>query len=94
MYSIIGGPQRNFNILALGLLYNQVVMLSFKKALAAVCVMEEELNSTAYTAIDNQLVALRFFTKDRQDLEDNSTAHWDLPKKEKRKRNEDKKGEN
>ncbi|KAL6339255.1 hypothetical protein AAG906_024406 [Vitis piasezkii] len=53
-------------------------MLSFKKALAAVCVMEEELNSTAYTAytaIDNQLVALRFFTKDGQDLEDNSTAH-------------------
>ena len=47
--------------------------------------MEEELHSTAYTAIDNQLVALRFFTKDGQDLEDNSTAHWDLPKKKKEK---------
>ena len=85
MYSIIGGPQRNFNISALGLLCSQVVMLSFKKALPAVCVMEEELHSTAYTAIDNQLVALRFFTKDGQDLEDNSTAHWDLPKKKKEK---------
>ena len=74
MYSIIGGPQRNFNISALGLLCSQVVMLSFKKPLAAVCVMEEELNSTAYTAIDNP-VGVRFFTKDGQDLEDNSTAH-------------------
>ena len=92
MYSIIGGPQRNFNISALGLLCSQVVMLSFKKALPAVCVMEEELHSTAYTAIDNQLVALRFFTKDGQDLEDNSTAHWDLHKKKKEKAMKIKKG--
>ena len=91
MYSIIGGPQRNFNISALDLLCSQVVMLSFKKALAAVCLWKRSW-TPLLTLPNNQLVALRFFTKDGQDLEDNSTAHWDLHKKKKEKEMKIKKG--